>query len=68
MKKTILTLGMMLLIASTNYSQWTENYYVDDFGDKTEESYKQLTAYGTFSNSATQDSKLIGSFIWIVKY
>ncbi len=37
---------------------WFEDYYVDDFGDPTEESYLRGEFTGTFSNSATSGSAL----------
>lgn len=41
-------------------SQWAKYYYVDDFGDATDEVYltTKKAIYGTFTNSATQDSLL----------
>lgn len=43
-----------------SFGQWSFKYYVDDFGDKTNESYISYTDYnGVFSNSATSGSKLI---------
>ena len=44
-------------------AQWKKNFYVDDFGDKTDQSYESLSAEGTFSNSATQNSKATYTFI-----
>lgn len=37
---------------------WTKEYYVDDFGDPTRESYIRGIFYGSFSNSATAASDL----------
>ena len=37
---------------------WEIGYYVDDFGDKTNDSYVIGTFTGTFSNSATSGSRL----------
>ena len=62
MKKLALTL--LTLLSLNTFAQWETQYYVDEFGDKTEDSYKTLIAEGTFSNSATQNSKLLGGFIW----
>jgi len=48
------------LIYSTAFSQWSQKYFTDEFGDFTKDSYIQHTDnYGTFSNSATSDAKLI---------
>ena len=44
-------------------AQWVEQYYVDEFGDKTDQKYESLIAQGTFSNSATTNSKATYSFI-----
>lgn len=43
-----------------NTGIWGLNYFVDDFGDKTNQAYitTQSSIYGTFSNSATQDTRL----------
>lgn len=42
-------------------SLWEINYYVDDFNQPTEDWYIKASTYflGTFSNSATTDSKLL---------
>lgn len=39
-------------------SNWSKEFYVDDFGDQTDEPYYLGTFYGTFSNSATSNSNL----------
>jgi hypothetical protein len=54
-------LFLLLLFFSFNTvnSQWKTGYYTDEFGDKTETTYKYLNAFGTFSNSATQGAKLM---------
>lgn len=59
MKKSILTIVVILLVNLSSFSQWTEQFYVDDFGEPTTKSYKSLIAKGTFSNSATQNSLLL---------
>lgn len=41
---------------------WTEEYYVDDFGDPTDESYIRGVFEGKFSNSATSGSDLTVCF------
>lgn len=38
---------------------WQLKYYVDEFGDNTNEKYACYVEYGTFSNTATNDSNLI---------
>jgi len=62
MKKTILTI-VAILVVNLFYGQWTTNNYVDDFGEPTENSYDVMITDGTFSNSATQNSKLSLKFI-----
>jgi len=62
MKKTILTTAAILVV-NLFYGQWTTNNYVDDFGEPTENSYDVMITNGTFSNSATQNSKLSLKFI-----
>jgi hypothetical protein len=44
---------------------WSINYYIDEFGEKTKSQYITNTNWirGSFSNSATTDSKLNVSFI-----
>ena len=47
----------------TAEAQWVKSYYVDDFGDKTDQSYEAFSAKGTFSNSATDNSEATYTFI-----
>lgn len=42
---------------------WNVDKYVDDFGDSTKHGYVHAEVYGTFSNSATTDSKLRVKFL-----
>lgn len=48
-----------------NTGMWSVRYYVDDFGEPTKQGYITNTSYikGTFSNTATQDSKLNVKFL-----
>ena len=62
MKKVLLVLVAVLAFGTVN-AQWKKNFYVDDFGDKTTDSYDSMMSSGTFSNSATQDSKALYVFI-----
>ncbi|TXD48135.1 hypothetical protein [Polaribacter sp. IC063] len=63
MRKTILT-AVTILIVNLTFGQWTESFYVDEFGEPTTESYKYIISEdGTFSNSATQNSKLKCQFV-----
>ena len=63
MKNNHLLIVALLLISNLAFAQWEKTEYVDDFGDPTGNYYESMTAYGTFSNSATQGSDLTGSFI-----
>jgi hypothetical protein len=49
MKKIILI--MFVLLPLTICAQWQTKKFVDDFGDETNESYKLLRVFGTFSNN-----------------
>ncbi len=60
MKKLLLVLAVITSL--TTNAQWTKGYYVDEFGDKTENSFMHMRAVGTFSNSATQNSKCVYDF------
>ena len=42
---------------------WTKNFYVDDFDEPTDEWYVSRSFLGTFSNSATSDSRLKGDIL-----
>jgi hypothetical protein len=60
--KNILIIAVMLIGMSltANANNWQVKHYVDEFGDKTGESYITTKKWvkGTFSNSATTNSKL----------
>jgi len=59
MKSVFFTfLGLILFVTISN-SQWKLNYYVDDFGDSTKESYNYVDIIGKFSNSATTNSECL---------
>ena len=53
--------------AATEFEEihWTEEYYVDEFNDPTDEKYIRGAFEGTFSNSATASSYLAVYFLWI---
>jgi len=51
------------LPVSTSNSIWKAKYFVDDFGDQTDDGYITTNLKGTFSNSATTNSKLGVRFI-----
>ena len=42
---------------------WSKNFYTDDFDEPTDEWYVSRTFIGTFSNSATSDSRLKGDIL-----
>lgn len=44
-------------------SQWELNYFIDEFGEKTNDGYILHTCDGEFSNSATTDSRLFVKII-----
>ena len=48
-----------------NTGMWSVRYYVDEFGEKTNQGYitNTLSIKGTFSNTATQDSRLNVDFL-----
>ena len=49
----------------SNQSNWTINYFVDEFGDKSKDKYvtNERIIRGVFSNSATENSNLSAQFI-----
>lgn len=48
-----------------NTGMWSVGYYIDEFGEKTKQGYitNSLSITGTFSNTATQDSRLNVDFL-----
>jgi len=62
MKKQILTI-VTILFVNIFYAQWQTKHYVDDFGEKTDETFKSLVAYGRFSNSVTTNSEAMYHFV-----
>jgi hypothetical protein len=61
MKKLLLVLAVITSL--TTSAQWKQGYYVDEFGDKTGDTFMSIKAIGTFTNSATQNSKCTYFFI-----
>ena len=61
MKKILLIVAIFAL--NTVNAQWKTSFYVDDFGEPTKDSYEYFSTLGTFSNSATQNSKAKYTFI-----
>jgi len=54
--KTLLSI-IALLCLTTSQAQWEDHFRQDAFGDPTEEKFRSMIANGTFSNSATTNSK-----------
>ena len=48
---------------SADAQTWSKNFYVDDFDEPTDEWYVSRSFLGTFSNSATTDSRLSGNML-----
>lgn len=51
-----LFLSIALAMTGVSYAQWNTDYYVDDFGDKTNETFYYFDVVGVFTNSATTNS------------
>lgn len=62
-QKTVIAAVLFTLNTALCLAQWETKYYVDDFGEQTNESYQSLVAYGTFSNSATTNSDAMYVFV-----
>ena len=45
-----------MMLTLTTLAQWETEYYVDDFGEPTGESFQYFDVVGVFSNSATTNS------------
>ena len=56
--KKLLALLLLSPLAFADVGDWTNRFYVDDFGDKTNQGFIAQTVKGKFSNSATQNSRL----------
>ena len=56
--KKLLALLLLSPLAFADVGDWTNRFYVDDFGDKTNKGFISQTVKGKFSNSATQNSRL----------
>lgn len=52
---SIVLLAGLLTFGSTALAEWTQKYFIDSFGDVTDESYINFKTKGTFSNSAVAD-------------
>jgi hypothetical protein len=62
MKRVFLT-TVAILVVNIFYAQWSNQFYVDDFGEPTNNPYEIMISTGTFSNTATQNSKLSCKFV-----
>ena len=56
--KKLLALLLLSPLAFADVGYWSKSFYVDDFGDKTNQGFISQTVKGKFSNSATQNSRL----------
>ena len=61
MKKLLIL--AFVFIANTSNAQWVSKNGVDEFGEETNKKHKILTAEGTFSNFATQNSEALFYFV-----
>ena len=58
MKNILAILALVALLPSVAYSNtWKHNYYVDEFGDKTNNAYVKSDVTGSMTNSATTNGK-----------
>ncbi len=58
------TITLLISLCTTLNAQWKIKYFVDDFGDKTNDNYiTYLDNNGTFSNSAAKNAKLLAQII-----
>jgi len=55
MKSILIPLFVLSYLIS--FAQWDIGYYLDDFGEETEERFLHQTVSGTFSNSASTNAK-----------
>ena len=56
--KKLLALLLLSPLAFADVGDWSKSFYVDDFGDKTNQGFISQTVKGKFSNSATENSRL----------
>lgn len=49
---------LLIFVHQLAFSAWEVNNYVDEFGDKTNDKYIIYSTQGTFSNTATSNSKV----------
>tara|TARA_B110000261_G_scaffold19121_1_gene19147 strand:+ start:119 stop:676 length:558 start_codon:yes stop_codon:yes gene_type:complete len=56
--KKLLALLLLSPLAFADVGNWGKSFYVDDFGDETNNGFITQTVYGKFSNSATENSRL----------
>ena len=59
----IVLFAINTFLCFTAEAQWETKYYVDDFGDPTEQKYESMIAKGFFNNSATTKSEAVYSFV-----
>jgi len=61
--KNIFLILILFLSSQTVFGQWEKQFYVDENGVPTKDSYESLSAWGTFSNPQTQGQE--ASFVFI---
>lgn len=67
--RKLVTIYLLFLLSNAVYCQWSHEYFVDDFGDKTTNDYViQRIATGSFSNSATMNGTLLVNVIICYNY
>ena len=56
--KKLLALLLLSPLAYADVGDWSKSFYVDEFGDETNDGFISQTVKGKFSNSATENSPL----------
>ena len=56
--KKLLALLLLSPLAFADVGNWSKNFYVDDFGDETNDGFISQTVKGKFSNRVTTNSRL----------
>jgi hypothetical protein len=67
MKSFIFIALMFIMVTTSLNAQWSNKYFVDDFGDPTNESYKTMVVDGTFSNIIETKAFCIFKFVFSEK-
>ena len=56
--KKLLALLLLSPLAFADVGDWSKSFYVDEFGDKTNEGFISQTVKGTFSNLKEENERL----------